>query len=417
MTTATVIRPLAPSEEIFAPGEVYVGYCVRVSGRLELSALARAYELLLRAHPILGAHLEAADDRYVLLEPCGPAPEISVTEGDPELLLTGAVIDQRMALSTVCVVRDGDSASVTLVTHHCVADAYHSLALLRELWGYYRDIVLDRPIPIEVHDYPRPVEELLAARGIEKVSNPITVPRAMVSENVGAQRDWDSIGYVLPRATRCHLSTAETAELVAVGHREKVTINALVSAAILLTEAEIRNLPLPELIYTYSVDLRTRITPQVGYTDGTNILGFANYAPGPNTPATMLGLARDIYGNLCTELASGVVQQTPLHIPDISAAGPPRIPGIVLATNWGRIQEPPMPPSLRITDFRSTMIGKPDRTGRRPEKPDEGTCIITTFRGRLSIEIHHPESTTPQHVRRVKLLTAHLLSVLDSAQQ
>ncbi|WP_425297488.1 hypothetical protein [Nocardia abscessus] len=38
-----------------------------------------------------------------------------------------------------------------------------------------------------------------------------------------------------------------------------------------------------------------------------------------------------------------VVQQTPLHIPEIAAGPPPRAPGIVLATNWGRVRRPRVP--------------------------------------------------------------------------
>ncbi|MFI9504371.1 hypothetical protein [Nocardia sp. NPDC052566] len=410
MTTATVIRALAPSEEIFAPGEVYVGYSVRVSGRLDLGALSAAFDAVVRAHPILGARLEPSGESFVLLEPAGAPPEIAVTDGDPELLLTGAAPDQRTALSGLCVVRDGDTASVTLLTHHCVADAYHSLSVLRELWAYYTGLTQHRVPDLPEHGYPQPVEELLAARDITKVPNPMAAPPRAPGEKTTGNPD--SHRYRPQRTTRCHLTVEQTTALIELGHREHVTINALASAAILLTEAEIRNLPLSELLYTYSVDLRSRLSPKVGFSGGTNVIGFASYAPTALTSITMLGLAHGVHDTLRVGLATGFVQQTPLHIPDIAAAGPPRIPGIVLATNWGRVAAPMMPPGLRVTDFRSTMIAKPDRTGRRPEKPDEGTCIISGFLDRLSIEIHHPESNTHQHQRRVRLLTRHLLAPL-----
>ncbi|NEW30928.1 acyltransferase, partial [Nocardia cyriacigeorgica] len=37
------------------------------------------------------------------------------------------------------VVRDGEHASVTLLTHHSIADAVHSLAIFAELWRCYRE--------------------------------------------------------------------------------------------------------------------------------------------------------------------------------------------------------------------------------------------------------------------------------------
>ncbi|RJO79355.1 acyltransferase [Nocardia panacis] len=408
MTTATVIRPLAPSEEIFAPSAVYVGYGMRISGRPQWAALAQAFEALVRAHPVLGAHIADTELGHVLLESSCTTPEFTLTDGDPERLLTGASIDQRAALGTLCAVRDGERASITLATHHSIADATHSLALLRELWEYYRDLVSGRPIEARPHEYPRPVEDLLEERGIEKIPNPDPVPRATIPES----DQCEAAEYVLPRATRIHLTPARTAALREVGHRAGVTINSLVAAAVLATESVLRELPLNELIHSYSVDLRTRLTPRVGPTEGSNVLGFTSYAPAFAQPPTLLGLARDIHHHLRAELAAGVVQQSPLHLPDIAAAGPPRIPGVVLTTNWGRIPVPPTPPGLRCTDFRSTMIAKPDRTGRRPDKPDEGTCIISTFRDRLSIELHHPESTTPRHLRRAQLLESHLLGLL-----
>lgn len=415
MTTTTVIRSLAPSEEIFAPGEVYVGYSLRLTGWLDLHALASAFDTLLESHPILTARLDCTDTGHVLLESAGATPDISVVDGDPELLLTGALLDQRTAVCGLCVVRDGDALGLTLVTHHCIADAFHSLTLLRELCHYYCAAVQGNPLIVRPHPYPRQVEALLADRGVVKIPDPLTLPRSLVPESLAALQDSADTGYLLPRTTRCRLTREQTAALVELGHREGLTVNALTSAAILLTEAELRELPLGELVYTYSVDLRTRLVPTVGATDGTNVLGFATYAPALDTEPTLLGVARGVQDSLRAGLAAGFVQQTPLHIPDISAAGPPRIPGVVLATNWGRVPHPPLPPELTVTDFRSTMIAKPDRTGRRPDKPDEGTCIISTFHDRLSIELHHPESTKQRHVQRVGILTDHLHAAISAA--
>ncbi|MFR9751726.1 phthiocerol/phthiodiolone dimycocerosyl transferase family protein [Nocardia sp. 004] len=406
MTAATVIRPLAPSEAIFANSEVLVGYSIRVAGRLDLAALSAAFTAVVAAHPILGARLEPdGPGRHLLLESPGAPPEISIAEGDPELLLTGAQLDQRRALGTLCVVRDGDTAGVTLVTHHSIADASHSLALLAELCSCYTDLVQGRAPELEPHGFPSSVEDLLPARGIEKIDIPAMPPRSPgIARIDSAPSDPD---YLIPRTARCRLTTAQTAALIELGHRENTTINALASAAILLTEAELRDLPLTELRYTYSVDLRNRVTPPIGLTEGTNVLGFANFVPATGDSATLTGLARGISGTLRHELGNGFVQQTPLHIPEIAAGPPPREPGIVLTTNWGRVHRPRMPDELHITDFRSIMLGKPDKTGHRLQQPS-GTIIISTFDNRLSIEIHHPDETTAEQRVRVRLLAAHL---------
>ncbi|MEU2039739.1 phthiocerol/phthiodiolone dimycocerosyl transferase family protein [Nocardia niwae] len=405
MTAATVIRPLAPSEGMFANSEVLVGYSLRVAGRLDLAALSAAFEAVAGSRPILGAHLEPdGHGGHLLLESPGGTPEMTVADGDPEQLLTGARLDQRTALASLCVVRDGAAAGVTLVTHHSVADAYHSLAVFAELWSCYTDLVRSRPVELPPQGFPRSVEELLHERGVRKIGTAAVTQPVAVARPYSGPEDPE---YLVPRTARCRLTRAQTAALVELGHRENTTINGLASAAILLTEAELRRLPLTDLLYTYSVDLRTRVTPPIGMTEGTNVLGFANFAPGPRTGATLVELARGVSDTLRAELDTGLVQQTPLQIPEITAGPPPRAPGIVLATNWGRVRRPRVPDELRITDFRSIMLGKPDKTGYRLQQPS-GTIIISTFDDRLSIEIHHPEETTEEQRMRVRLLTAHL---------
>ncbi|TQM33552.1 phthiocerol/phthiodiolone dimycocerosyl transferase family protein [Nocardia bhagyanarayanae] len=414
MSTASVIRPLAPSEQMFAFGEVFVGYSTRVSGRLDLSALSTAFDAVVRAYPILGARLEATGTGgHVLVASPGAAPEISVVDGDPEQLLAGAKFDQSVAVGALCVVRDGDTASVTLVIHHSVADAYHSLAILGDLWSFYRAAAEGGPLVAEVHPYPDPVEVLLAARGIEKFPTPAAAAPAPQSAAIPAAPAPDDIapGYPMPQTTRCRLSEEATARLVDLGHREQVTMHGLVSAAILLMEAEVRALPLTELMYLYSVDLRARVSPPIGLTDGTDVLGFANYVPSAEAGTTLIGLARGVCDTLRGAVASGFVQQTPLQIPDVAAAGPPKIPGMVVATNWGRVPQLPSQKDLRIDDFRSIFIAKPDRTGRRPAA---NTCVISTYDGRLSIEIHHQPQTAEQEQRRIELLTATLHSAVET---
>ncbi|MEU0870892.1 phthiocerol/phthiodiolone dimycocerosyl transferase family protein [Nocardia brasiliensis] len=407
MTTATVIRPLAPSEEIFASSEVVVGYSMRLSGRLNLTALSVAFDTVLRAYPALGARLAPDGKRHTLVEALGNTTQLTVSQGDPERLLTGAQLDQRSALAALCVVLDGDQAGVTLVTHHSVADACHSLAVLADLWSCYAEACHGREPALPMHGYPEAVENLLLCRGIEKFSDPSAPLRPFVHDTAhSVALPVDDAPYLIPLTARCRLSKQDTAALTDLAHRAGTTINGLASAAILLTEAEIRGLPLHELTYTYSVDLRSRVTPTIGSTEGSNVLGFADFVP-PAGATTMVGLACAISDALHAGLATGHVQQTPLHIPDIASGPAPRSPGIVLATNWGRIERPLLPKDLYVNDFRTLMVAKPDKTGHRLQQPS-GTIIISTFDDRLSIEIHHPEETTAEQRLRVHLLGRHL---------
>lgn len=403
-----VIRRLAPSEEMFAAGEVFIGYVARVSGRLDLTALTAAFEAVVRAHPILRARIESSADGGRVFTATDAAPPIFVADGDPETPLTAGKFDQRTGVCGLCVVRDRDTASVTLVIHHSIADAFHAFVIVTEFWAGYRDAVgADTPEP-PAHGFPEPVEHLLAARGIEKMTLP-GAANASAAPQVPQPRDDE---YPALRTTRCLLTREETAALVALGHRENVTVHGLVSAALLRTEAEIRELPLTGLLYLYSVDLRTRVSPEIDATEGTNVLGFANYLS-PASDVTLVESARGISAALHAGLAAGIVQRTPLSIPDMAAAPRPALPGVVIATNWGTIPPLPEQDELRIDDFHSTMLAKPDLTGRRPQQPGGGTCVISTFDGRLSVEIHHPEEFAQLQRHRIEVLGRNLRAVHD----
>ncbi|MFD6161748.1 hypothetical protein ACFWF7_35735 [Nocardia sp. NPDC060256] len=406
---STVVRPLAPSEQMYAAAGVYVGYAVQVSGRLDLAALSAAYEAVVRAFPVLGARLEpSGEGGFLLMSSTGAAPEISVVDDDSGRLVIDQKFDQRVALSAVCVVRDRDTASVTLLTHHCVADAYHSLAVLAELWSCYTDVVAGRSPERAVRPYPVSIEALLAERGIEKMAGPVSdSPPTIATTAAAPDDDWSAP----PQVSRCQLSVAETAALIELGHREGVTINGLVSAAILLSEAEIRELPLTDILYIYPVDLRTRITPTVGLTDGTDLLGFATYAP--TEPVGLLELARGICESLWAGLADGTVQQMPLHIPDMAETVIAPVPGMVIVSNWGRVPDLRVPEDLRVIDFRSTVTATVDPEVGPPQQPGGGTCILSTFGGRLSIEIHHLGSTAAQQQRRADSYAAELRGVIS----
>lgn len=208
--------------------------------------------------------------------------------------------------------------------HHSIADAYHAFAVVTALWAAYRDAAAGRSLDLPVHTFPEPVEQLLAARGIEKMALPGGPPagESTAAPPVSQPRDDE---YPVLHTTRSRFGRDETAALVELGHRENVTVHGLVSAALLRTEAEIRELPLSGLLYLYSVDLRTRMSPEVDATEGTNVLGFANYLS-PEADVTLVDLARGISEALHAGLTAGIVQRTPLSIPDMAAApsGAPR---------------------------------------------------------------------------------------------
>jgi Phthiocerol/phthiodiolone dimycocerosyl transferase C-terminus len=384
VTQAGIQRALSPTEKIHARREVYIGYTVRATGRLDLDALATAYKAVCRAYPQFAARLDVGDDGPVFVESAA-RPEVRVCDGDLEHPLTGVELDQHRALSALNVVRDGDDASVCLATHHSIADAHHAIEVLAVLWSCYTDAVHGVPVDLPRHPFPRSLEDLLAERGIHgtapaeaHTSRSLPVTDQSVSERVAVVR----------HVVQHRLTAAQTKELAEIGHREHVTINGLLSGAILLVEAEVRNLPLTDLVYRFTVNLRNRLTPQVGPTEGTNVLGGVGFTVTNGIEPNAVSIGRAIGEQLRSGLADGSIQRSLLDLvnqpaPDATPWDPSTAPAIVSMMNWGLV--PPMrtPDDLVLTNLHSASHIR--------EVSPLGGYVVSTFDGRISIELAWPE--------------------------
>lgn len=412
MSSVETGRLLAPSEETFAASEVYVAYTVRVAGDLDLIALSRAFDALCDRYPVLTACLEPAGDGFVLGASSARRPAVTRCGNEAELLCAAARLHQRDSLSALFVVSEEDT-DVTLAVHHSVADAQHALAIFADLWQLFGDGQHEPASAAAPRPYPASVEELFAARGLTSTPTP-SAPTSGQRGAGTAQAPGDPARGVEPerefrsaKTVRFRLTADETSELVELGHRRHVTIHGLVSGAIILTEAQIRKLPLTEIVYFFSVDLRNLLLPRVGPTEGTNVVGFSIYVP-TASDADLVGIGDEVCERLRSGLAHGSVQQSALQTVDGTDEGLQHhlnsMPGLVVSTNWGRIPEFRVPEGLSFADFRSTMFEKP-LAAREVGRADTAcTYVISIFGGRLSIEVHHLEEHAEQQQRRIAVL-------------
>ncbi|GGM57101.1 acyltransferase [Longimycelium tulufanense] len=369
MTSQLLVRPLAPSEAWFFPVGAYVGYSTRVRGHLDTAALSQAFDDLRRAYPILSSRLipdltgqpaiaDASELPAAFTECAGNADESMA--GLPEL-------DNRTA--AVHVVRDeDDTAAVTLLTHHAVADGHHSLHALSELWTFYTAHAGGTPLRRRRQDYPHSLEHALHQRGI---SVDVGTP-----ELLGA--DIADIEYFrgIPRYARTRLSAEDTAALTAVGRRHGTTVNGLVSAALLSATAHTMGTDTHAVYYSYAVDLRTRLTPPIGYPEGTNILAMETFIADPGSDRDPIALARSITDKLRDDIATGAIYDPR------QAANPGDRTTMLAASNWGIIPHLPTPADLTIEDFHPTGTGHPSPRDRY----SLGTHIIFTFDGQLTVD-------------------------------
>ncbi|MFE0027836.1 acyltransferase [Amycolatopsis sp. NPDC059021] len=394
MTRAGVLRALSPSEKIHALRESYIGYTVRAAGRLDPDALTTAFEAVYRAYPQLSARVEIGDDGVVLTE-SDARPEIRFAEGDVEKPLAGLEIDQHRSLSALNVVRDGDEAAVCLAIQHSVADAHHATAILSTLWSCYTDVVNGVPLDLPRHPYPRSLEDLLAERGIHA--------NAPAAPETPAPAPASLPDPVVRPVIQHRLTAAETTALAELGHREHVTMNGLLSGVILLAEAEIRDMPPTDLIYRYSVNLRGRLDPPVGATEGTNVLGGVGFKVTDGIEHDAVAIGRAIGEQLRAGLADGSVQRSILDMFSRPAAAKPWNPNLALAVvsimNWGVVPRMRTPDGLRLTNLHSAS--------RMRETLALGGYVMSTFDGRIGIDLGWPEGD-PSVPGRVECLRERL---------
>lgn len=395
-------RALAPSERVQAGKEAYIGYAVHATGRLHLDALATAYDAVCHAYPQLTARINAGNDGLVFAA-SDTRPKVHTCDGDLERPLAGVQLNQHQVLSALNVVHDGEATSICLLTHHSIADAQHSLEVLAAVLSCYTDVVGGVPIDLPRRPFPRSLEDLLAERGIgrggadhQRDPQPSMVPGQPVVRGQTTRGPDTPARHVVQH----RMTAAQTSALADIGHREKVTINGLSAGVLLLVEAEVRDLPLTELIYRSTVSLRRHLTPPVGPTEGTNVIGAMGFTAADDIAPDAVTIGRAISARLRAGLADGSIQRSLLELlsrptPDSKPWDPRTAPAVVSMMNWGRV--PPMrtPNGLRLTNFRSASSMR--------EITTMGGYVVNTFGSRIGIDLAWPENDA-ELPRRIECL-------------
>ncbi|WP_431962923.1 phthiocerol/phthiodiolone dimycocerosyl transferase family protein [Nocardia sp. bgisy134] len=406
-TVDDTVRVLAPSEQRFVRHATYTGRSVLVEGKLDIAVLRSAFGALLRTHPILACRIgEDADGTGHLLRPAGDAVGVWVRAGDTATVrLPDGTLDPSVQLAYLDVVIEDARARVTLYAHHAVADAGHCVALLVALWDRYTDEVSGAANDSVPQDFPRPLEWYAARHGI---------PRSAVSGLEAASRPLPHAPILPPdpatpapaslaRPERTILGPEATARIVELSRRHGVTVNGLVTAALLRAYAETASGPVDSvpgdsdarvagpgdalpLRCVYPVDMRSRLTPPVAAADGTNMAGLAAFAADITSATDVVELAQRISARLSHDLAEGIVQQSVLHFPEFF--GPTAIhslAGHIAVTNTGRVPRFRTPQELTLTDYEIVYLSAHPRPSAGPSAAV--TFLVYTFADRLCVGV------------------------------
>ena len=408
MFPSSGIRKLARSEEMFAETHNFIGLAAHAKGPMDADALSDAFDALLEAHPVLGGHLDQLPDgkwEIVLDDLMHPGIEVVELSGDepaPPL-----IFDQTQSLVHLrLTIRDGQ-AQPTLYIHHSLADGHHQFSLVEELFSTYTDLVTTGTTrPVKVHPAPEPLEVILASRGVEKRprSGLERLLAAMfVYELPPSRRAPSDVNPVLPQLVPmeyCALSEKDTEKIIAFCRANKLGLNSLLSAAVLMAEWQVRNTPNIPVPYVYPVDLRYLLTPPVSATESTNPVGIATYLAEIHPGTDVAALARDINDTYKKDIAEGVIQQSFLHFSPQYVGNPPGLPDVVMFTDNGIVPPLRTPPDMEVAASHGEFyfaVGA-------------GIEIYTSkiFNGALMIEYH---SHGPDRDKSIAAIEAQLRSI------
>ncbi|MGV0625814.1 phthiocerol/phthiodiolone dimycocerosyl transferase family protein [Mycolicibacter minnesotensis] len=411
MFATSVIRKLAISEEMLAETHNFVGLAAHVTGPIDIDLLSEAYEALLEAHPILTGRLERLPDgrHQFVTDDLMPEP-IEVIELDgPDAQPPAPHFDQTESLVALrVIIRDGQ-VQPTLYVHHAVADGHHMYALIEEMLSYYTDLVTTGRVgAINVEPAPQSVEAVLADRGIVKQRRsgierfmPALFAYDLPPTRRAVTDETPSEPVRVPMAS-CRLTEAQTDNVVAFGRAHDLSLHAVLSAAVLTAEWQLRgrlSIPVP---YVYTVDLRYFLSPPVSATGCTNPIGLATYLAEVDAKTDLVEMARDIAENFQKDLDEGVVQQSRLHFSPQYVGNPPGLPDVVVLSNNGLVPPVRTPAGVAVTSTHGELYFA----------VSAGIDIYFTqiFAGQLNIEYH---SHGPEPERSVEAIRALLCEIAD----
>ncbi|HTX96104.1 MAG TPA: phthiocerol/phthiodiolone dimycocerosyl transferase [Mycobacterium sp.] len=362
MFPGSVIRKLSHSEEVFAQYEVFTAITVQLRGLVDVDALSEAFDALVEAHPVLASHLErGSDGSWHLVADDLLHSGIWVIDRNNMIPLANRefLLDQSVSLFNLRLTLGDGASELTMYFHHSMADGHHGAGLLDELFSRYTDVVdTGDPGPIIPQPAPLSMEAMLQQRGVKKLGLtgverflpvmfayelPASVKPTLVATPGSPQ--------AVP-VTRIRLTEQQTEDLVEFSRENRVSVNTVVAAAILLTEWRFRETPHVPIPYVYPVDLRYFLNPPVSPTEATNLVGVATYLAeiGPDTD--IVDLASDIGATFRADLADGVIQQSALNF-GMAFEGTPRgLPPLVFCTDVSALPAVRTPSGIELENFQ-----------------------------------------------------------------
>lgn len=380
-------------------------YAVSYAGEIEESHLAYAFDLLRLKYPVLRAHIDPDTDS-LYLPSRSDIGGLIVKRLHEDCWRREAVADweTNRTLAQLVLFRGKNRGIVALRMNHAIADATAELHIFHDLWHLYNEVSAEHTIGITEQELlPQSPTEILTERWPNFTEDFRTMDQARLETRHPTANTSD----ILER--EINLSLSDTARITKGTRDHQITVNSLLSAAIMLTvQSEYGEIGIPTLRMNTVINLRNHVSPRVSPTETTNLL--ASYSDlFRNSPAEdVLQLSRKVGEKIAKAIKENNI--VPLgfeHRRVNTTSNSAEYDRLFGVDNLGRIPRFPQPNGLRLDEFFYIM-----RSAKMPPHND-GLYVPYTYDGRLMILCRLPASdyTAAQVDALVDRITMHILSV------
>lgn len=404
-------RPLTFSEASFVrpTSREVIGTSFELRGTVDRTALRSAFTSLLEEYPVLAARIVDVKGRPHFA-PGDASVVAAIGFRETTAPWTGYeqtppwfVGSEQLAALSLTGIRD--RYRLTLWASHAATDGSGIVAIAARLFELYAALASGAtPIIRRATDFPAEPHLVMAARG--------HLPAELDYEERLAGTVWhgavpahfpDEPGPDVDDALRIRFGTHESAAFSAAARAHGVSSHALLSAVIARAElAECAEGSAVALLTP--VDFRSRIDPPIPLRSVTALCGFSYVAVGD---APTEEIARTVADRIRADVRDGTVLRTsvsPMPDPRTRRHGPP-----VLISNLGEVPAPLTPAGLDVLDFHAQIVrsaagireyaaGAGDEAV--PASPIGTSYLVSTFGGRLSVELRVLPGTLDGAVRR-----------------
>lgn len=381
-------RNLSAIESIFVGREVTPCAATTTRGRLDHDAMARAFELLTRAHPTLRAHVEQDVDHYVLcVDDSGPAPQLEVLTGEhaqqdafnPRFPLGGPLI-------RATLLPGADSDTLYLMPDHTISDGRSVVALMTQFWQTYTALLEGGELPRAATELPPAADGLVrrdvsdeditafvdARRGLAEETRPAVLPPLPLGpDGKRPPHAWN--------AERIAVPVERLPRLIAAGRAQGVSLHGTLTGAILAALAETAQ-PGDErrqFSTVTTVDIRDRLNPPLpASTMVYAAAGITSVVEVPEEP-DVFAIGRAVVADVRAGVERGDLERTVLAFPQLLTIPP--MPVSLAYSNIGRLSAPPTPAGVDMLDLRSFGLAG----GTMP------IAMSGTFGNQLTLEFIH----------------------------